>query len=110
MGITHIVQFQFKSDISADVIEDTCKRMLALKDTCLHPVSQQPYIKSSFGGKDNSIEGIQNGITHAFVVEFENAEDRDFYVRSDSVHHAFVKSLDGLIDKAQVIDFTHGKY
>lgn len=101
--------------------------MLTLKDNCVHPTSQQPYIKSASGGKDNSPEGIQvsfpeipkdgklrgyftnarqNGITHAFVVEFASAADRDYYVQSDPSHLAFVKTLDGLIEKAQVIDFT----
>lgn len=36
-----------------------CARMLALKDTCIHPTTQKPYIKASSGGIDNSIEGIQ---------------------------------------------------
>lgn len=36
-----------------------CDRMLALKDTCLHPSSQRPYIKASTGGADNSPEGAQ---------------------------------------------------
>lgn len=36
-----------------------CERMLTLKDNCVHPTSQQPYIKSASGGKDNSPEGIQ---------------------------------------------------
>jgi hypothetical protein len=34
-----------------------CSRMLALKDTCMHPQSQKPYIKSYGGGKNNSPEG-----------------------------------------------------
>lgn len=101
--------------------------MLGLKDNCLHPSSQKPYIKASSGGIDNSIEGIQvskvfrinkylcndilltswkNGITHAFVVEFANKEDRDYYVQKDPVHQAFIKSLDGVIEKTQVIDFA----
>lgn len=53
---------------------------------------------------------IQNGITHAFVVEFSSAEDRDYYVREDPTHKAFVQSLDGVIEKAQVIDFTDGVF
>lgn len=44
------------------------------------------------------------------MVEFTNAEDRDYYVKEDPKHQEFVKSLDGLIEKAQVIDFTDGKY
>ncbi|KAJ5458070.1 hypothetical protein N7475_009458 [Penicillium sp. IBT 31633x] len=108
MSITHIVLFQFKSDVAAQAIHDACGRMLALKDNCIHPSSQKPYITSASGGKDNSPEGIQNGITHAFVVEFASAEDRDYYVQSDPVHREFIKSLDGLVEKAQVIDFTNG--
>ncbi|OQE32884.1 hypothetical protein PENFLA_c001G04121 [Penicillium flavigenum] len=108
MSITHIVLFQFKSEVAAEVVRDACERMLALKDSCLHPTSQQPYIKSASGGKDNSPEGIQasNCITHAFVLEFACAADRDYYVQSDPVHIAFVDTLDGLVEKAQVVDFT----
>ncbi|KAJ5431187.1 Dimeric alpha-beta barrel [Penicillium cf. griseofulvum] len=106
MSIIHIVLFQFKSELAAEVVHDACERMLALKDQCIHPTLQKPYIKSASGGKDNSPEGIQNGITHAFVVEFRSAADRDYYVQSDPSHLAFVKTLDGLIEKAQVIDFS----
>ncbi|GAT18654.1 hypothetical protein RIB2604_00101480 [Aspergillus luchuensis] len=42
-----------------------------------------------------------NGITHAFVVHFASADDRDYYVSKDPAHLAFVKSLDGIIEKAQ---------
>ena len=31
--------------------------MLGLKEQCLHPTSQKPYIKSFSGGKNNSPEG-----------------------------------------------------
>jgi len=34
-----------------------CKAMLALKDKCLHPTTQKPYVKSASGGKNNSPEG-----------------------------------------------------
>ncbi|KAJ5677722.1 uncharacterized protein N7477_003355 [Penicillium maclennaniae] len=110
MSITHIVLFQFKSGLEPAVIKDTCDRMLALKDNCLHPTSQKPYIVSSSGGSDNSPEGIQNGMTHAFVVEFASAEDRDYYIQKDPAHLAFVQSLGGVVEKAQVVDYTPGDY
>ncbi|KAN0077857.1 hypothetical protein V8E54_006161 [Elaphomyces granulatus] len=110
MAITHIVLFQFKADVSDEVVKDACSRMLSLRDNCLHPLSQKPYIRSSAGGVDNSIEGLQNGITHAFVVEFENVEDRDYYVQHDPAHRAFVQSLDGVMKKVQVIDFSNGVF
>jgi hypothetical protein len=44
------------------------------------------------------------------VVEFENEADREYYVRKDPAHQAFVKTLDGVIEKAQVVDFTPGVF
>lgn len=80
--------------------------MLALKTKCVHPSTGKPYIKASTGGADNSIEGLQAGITHAFVVEFESEEDREYYVKKDPAHAAFVQELSKVVVKAQVIDFT----
>jgi hypothetical protein len=46
--------------------------MLALRNLCVHPTSQQTYIKSLTGGLDNSPEGLQvcqgtQKLTHFFV-------------------------------------------
>ena len=78
MGVTHVVFFEFNSSASPGVINDACplaisdnpnltkfrwlkisRRMLALKDGCIHPTSKKPYIKSASGGTDNSPEGLQ---------------------------------------------------
>ncbi|KAI1859866.1 hypothetical protein JX265_010315 [Neoarthrinium moseri] len=83
-------------------------RMLSLKDGCVHPESQRPYIKSLTGGKDNSPEGLQNGIQYAFVVEFESLADRDYYVSTDPTHQAFVQSAGSIIEKAIVVDYSTG--
>lgn len=56
------------------------------------------------------IDDYKNGITHAFVVEFASAADRDYYVKEDPTHKAFVQSLNGVIEKAQVVDFTDGVF
>lgn len=37
--------------------------MLALKDNCIHPETKKPYIKTGQGGKDNSPEGKQVGLS-----------------------------------------------
>ena len=49
-------------------------------------------------------------MTHAFVVEFASVEDRDYYVKEDPVHREFVQSLDGVLEKGQVVDFTPGVF
>ncbi|KAK3059834.1 hypothetical protein LTS18_009949, partial [Coniosporium uncinatum] len=66
MTITHVVMFEFNSKVKDEDIADTCKRMLDLKDKCLHPETNRPYIKTGTGGKQNSPEGMDGGITHVF--------------------------------------------
>lgn len=53
---------------------------------------------------------FQHGFTHAFVLEFDNEEDRTFYVFKDPAHLAFVASTNDVVEDAQVLDYTAGKY
>ncbi|KAL6852932.1 hypothetical protein ACO1O0_007480 [Amphichorda felina] len=108
--VTHVVMFQPKAEVSAEVAKELFDDMFALKDKCIHPATNKPYIKSSVGGKDNSIEGLQGGITHIFIVEFESAEDREYYVKEDAAHKAFLEKHFPNLAKAQVIDFTPGVF
>lgn len=59
MPIVHIILFEFKPTITHAQVSDVCTRMLALKDTCKHPSTGQPYVKSYGGGRDTSPEGLQ---------------------------------------------------
>jgi stress responsive alpha/beta barrel protein len=47
-------------------------------------------------------------MTHVFVEEFETEEDRKYYLEEEPGHKEFVKSLGGLVEKVQVIDFIPG--
>lgn len=53
---------------------------------------------------------IQGGLTHIFVEEFENKEDREYYLTKDPVHLAFVESIGNIVKRAQVVDFTPGVF
>ncbi|KAF4450969.1 stress responsive a b barrel domain containing [Fusarium albosuccineum] len=110
MTVTHTVLFQLKADAKPEDVKAACDRFLALKDNCIHPSSNTPYITSLKGGRDNSPEGLQNGITHGFVVEFSSADDRDYYVKTDPAHKAFSKSIRDLVEKVIVVDFTNRVY
>jgi hypothetical protein len=100
--------------------------MLALGEKCIHPTSQKPYIKSFTGGKNNSPEGhavhksrnlppglllmlVKDPHTHGFVVEFENAEDRDYYVFKDPAHQEFIKFAGEVANGVKVVDYEPGK-
>ncbi|CAF9934067.1 MAG: hypothetical protein HETSPECPRED_009095 [Heterodermia speciosa] len=110
MSVIHVVQFKFKPGIDEQTIRRTCDDVLNLKDKAVHPTTKKPYIKSVSGGRDHSIEGLQNGFTHVFVMEFENEQDRNFYVEQDEAHLAVVASLGALVDGSQVLDYTPGKF
>ena len=59
----------------------------------------------------NSIDRVeQNGITHAFIMEFETAADRDYYVNEDPVHKEFKELAGKVLEKAQVVDFTDREF
>jgi len=111
MPIVHIVLFEFKPTIEGAAIHDVCQRMLDLRNKCIHPKTQKPYILDSTGGRDNSPEGHQVGaFSHGFVSHFESEEDREYYLKKDPAHLAFVKSLEGLIQNVRVVDYEPGKF
>lgn len=83
---------------------------LSLKKRCTHPVYKTPYILSLTGGRDNSPEGLQDGLTHAFVVEFRSVWERDYYVRDDPDHRVFKDSIEKIVDKVVVMDFEPGRF
>ncbi|KAI8961040.1 stress responsive A/B barrel domain protein [Daldinia sp. FL1419] len=109
MVVKHIVLFQFKADVAVETQEEATSRMLGLKEGCLN-ASQKPYIKSLVGGRDNSIEGASNGITHAFIVEFESIEDRNYYVNSDKHHGEFKSFIVPFLEKFTIVDFSEGVF
>ncbi|KAI2603058.1 stress responsive A/B barrel domain-containing protein [Hypoxylon fragiforme] len=111
MAIYHLVLLKFKDLIPPEEVKSACSKFLSLGDNCLHPTTQKTYFKVVGGGKDNSPENLQNGLTHAFVVYFENGEeDREYYLKTDPVHMEFSVDIKELVEKIQVVDFTPGVF
>ncbi len=44
------------------------------------------------------------------MVEFENEEDRNYYIEKDPAHFEFVKSVEGIVESARVVDFESGVF
>lgn len=42
--------------------------------------------------------------------EFENEQDREYYLNEDPAHLGFVKSIAGVVSTVQVVDFTPGAF
>jgi len=85
-----------------------CRRLLGLKDKCIHPTTKKPYILQSVGGRDNSPEGHQGGYSHGFVLHFENTEDRRYYIEEDPEHVSFNKALAEVLQNRRIVDFEPG--
>ncbi|RDW65654.1 uncharacterized protein DSM5745_09393 [Aspergillus mulundensis] len=109
MSVTHMVVFHFKESTSDAKIEESaqiCREIIALKENCIHPKTQKPYIKSFEGGKDHSPENAQHGMTHGYVAQFESREDRDYYVSEDPVHLELGPRIAPFVEKFLCLDFT----
>lgn len=106
--VTHVVLFKFQADAEAHVIAKYCKDFVRLLDDCRKPDGAK-YIHSIEAGRDCSIEGKSKGLTHAFVVRFRSKEDRDYYIKEDTVHASYVQSLVKLED-SQALDFVDGEW
>jgi hypothetical protein len=50
------------------------------------------------------------GITHAFIVEFESKEHRDYYVNEYLAHTVFKEIAGKVVERAQVVDCTDGVF
>ncbi|KAI1468327.1 stress responsive A/B barrel domain protein [Daldinia caldariorum] len=110
MGIFHVVLFKFKALVTPEEIKAACVRMLALGSNCIHPTSKKPYVKVHGGGRDNSPEGKQLGMTHIFIFEFDSEEDREYYLYKDPAHAEFVTSIKDLVEEIQSLDFIPGEF
>ncbi|PHH60398.1 hypothetical protein CDD81_1711 [Ophiocordyceps australis] len=114
MTVKHIVLFEFKPGTDAASKKKLCDAMFALKDKCAHPTTKKPYVVSISGGKDMSVEGMQHGHTHAFVVEFDSIADRDHYAKEDAAHQAFIVDFftgpEATLKGATVLDFVPDEF
>ncbi|KAA8909848.1 hypothetical protein FN846DRAFT_941083 [Sphaerosporella brunnea] len=103
--VTHIVAIKF-TQAQAEVAASLTTGFFALKDL-VRNADGEPFILSIRGGPDCSIEGLQKGFTHLFVVDFASVEDRDWYVQKDPEHAKFATQLVEAVglDNVIVLDF-----
>lgn len=93
----HIVLFKFADGLEQAKIDEIVKAFGELPKKIELIVDYE-------AGTNVSPENLDQGFTHAFVVTFKNAADRDAYLPHPA-HKEFVKLLGGRIDKVLVFDF-----
>ncbi|KAI6844756.1 hypothetical protein KC342_g123 [Hortaea werneckii] len=106
--ITHIVLFKYRPEITWSAFEAHFEIFQSLQTKCLHPDTGKPYMLSMRMGKNRSWEPFSKGMTHAFVLEFANQGDLDYYLLHDPVHREFSRNAGPLIEDSLVVDIRDG--
>lgn len=62
MSVQHIVGFRFKQGVAVSVQTDLSDAFVKLKQECVLPTTNAPYITKLVGGAQNSPEGLAKGM------------------------------------------------
>ena len=99
--LRHVVLFQFKETSSKDDVKKVVDAFRELP-------SKITAIADFEWGVNNSPEGLNDGLTHGFVITFKSEKDRDTYL-NHVAHKAFVDVLKPHLEKPLVLDFWASK-
>ena len=99
--LRHVVLFAWKEGTPATKIKE-------IEDGFRGLPAKIPAIADFEWGTDCSVEGLADGFTHAFLVTFNTAKDREIYLPHPA-HQAFVALLKPHLEKVLVIDYKAGK-
>ena len=96
-ALRHVVLFGFKSTSSPEDIKKVEQAFAGL-------AGKIKLIKDFEWGTNSSPEGLNQGLTHCFLVSFASDKDRDDYLVHPE-HKAFVEVLKPHLDKVTVVDY-----
>ena len=95
--LRHVVMFDFKDDATEQQIAEVETAFAALPDK-IDAISDFEW------GTNNSPEGLNDGLTHCFLVTFESEEGRDAYLPHPA-HKEFVALLKPILKRVVVHDY-----
>jgi hypothetical protein len=95
--LRHVVLFGFKETATPEDVTRIVDAFKALP-------SQISEIKGFEWGTNNSPEGLNQGLTHAFTLTFHSDADRDAYLPHPA-HKAFGEVVGSSLDKVTVVDY-----
>jgi Stress responsive A/B Barrel Domain len=95
--LRHVVMFKFSENTTPATIQKIEASFAALT----HQISE---IKGFEWGTNSSPEGLNQGLTHCFILTFTSDKDRNAYLIHPA-HKAFGASLGKDVEKVTVVDF-----
>ncbi|AQG80232.1 Dabb family protein [Spirosoma montaniterrae] len=97
--LQHVVLFKFKPEATPEKVTEIVAAFEALP-------SKIKEIKGFQWGTNNSPEKHDKGLTHAFILTFDNAKDRDAYLPHPA-HKEFGKIVGPWLADLTVVDFVN---
>lgn len=97
--LQHVVLFKFKPETTPEKVNEIVAAFEALP-------SKIKEIKGFQWGTNNSPENLNKGLTHAFILTFDNEKDRDTYLPHPA-HKEFGKIVGPWLAEVTVVDFTN---
>ena len=97
----HVVMFQFKEGISKTQIAEVEDAFMALQGKI------DTIVDIEFG-TNVSPEGLNDGLTHCFLVTFKNKAGLEVYL-PHAAHKKFVDLIKPRLEKVMVIDYVSNK-
>jgi len=94
----HVVMFQFNEDVSDEKVTEVEKAFLALGDKI------DTIVDVEFG-TNVSPEGLNEGLTHCFLVTFKSKKGLEVYL-PHKAHQEFVTLVKPVLAKVVVIDYV----
>lgn len=96
-GVRHLVLFAIKKGHEGSIV--------AAFDALAGELQSKEVLLAYERGEQNSPEGLDNGLTHAFTITFKDNAQRDLYL-THPLHLAFVKDhVEGNLDSVTVFDY-----
>lgn len=96
-GLRHVVSFKFKPEATTNQVNALIEAFEGLQNDI-------PQIKAFEWGLNNSPEGLDRGMTHVFLLTFDDAKARDEYLPHPA-HKAFGEKHGPIIADVVVVDY-----
>jgi len=95
--LRHVVLFGFKAETSADEVAEIVRRFAGLRERIDTIVGFE-------WGANNSPEGLNQDLSHAFTLTFTSEADRDAYLPHLD-HAAFADWVGPYVEHVTVVDY-----
>jgi hypothetical protein len=102
--LKHLVMYKFKPEVTPEQVQEVVTTFLGLRDKVNDNVGAPGIVLNIEHGLNTSTEGKSDGLTHLFVVTFQNEAGLAAYLKHPA-HDAYVQVVKDRREKVVVFDY-----